>query len=328
MWPEFAAALTGLAALYVLAFWVIRPPRTIAWRDVSVPHRVTRGDDASLEISVTMSSRPTWVSAVGNERRKVEATLEWPVDTRFRGRFAVGPDRLEYADPLGLRTKVLATRSPTEVLVVPRVLPLPRVIASAQTDLGVLGERPGHEQFHSLREYVPGDPMRTVHWRSTARAGKLMVRRMVDTTVPAILVVLDIDRASYNRTSAQFGDFEAASFEQAVDLAASAVWANCTTDHRVALTTTSPNAAVIEITSRNRNSALDWLAMTQSAESALPMRVVELARVHNAGHIALVTGLTSTTSRLTREWRKSAVVSVISTSDWRSVIPSDGMRIP
>lgn len=310
MWPELAAVLLGLAAVAAITLILIRAPHTAAWSDVSVPSRVTRGDNASLTISITVPHRSTWVSAVGTDRRPARPLLDWPIDTRKRGRFNVGPDRLEFGDPLGLRTRVLATRTPTQVLVVPRVYAVPRIVASAQASMGLLGERPGHEQFHSLREYVPGDPMRMVHWRTSARVGKLMVRRMVDTTVPALMVVLDVDRASYNRTSGQFEDFDADGFERAVDLTASTVWANCNSDQRVVLTTTSPMAPAIEISHRNRNSALDWLALVVSSDRPLPMRVVELARVHGAGHILLVTGRTSTTAGLRTQWRRSVSVSV------------------
>lgn len=66
--------------------------------------------------------------------------------------------------------------------------------------------------FHSLREYVLGDDLRRVHWRSTARSGRLMVRRMIDVSLPTTTVVLDTSRDSYRDPEA---------FETAVDVAAS-----------------------------------------------------------------------------------------------------------
>ena len=51
--------------------------------------------------------------------------------------------------------------------------------------------------FHALREYVPGDDLRHVHWRSSARAGELLVRQYHDTRRNHATVVVDADPAAY-----------------------------------------------------------------------------------------------------------------------------------
>ena len=66
--------------------------------------------------------------------------------------------------------------------------------------------------FHALREYVPGDELRHVHWRSSAKAGALQIRQYHDTRRSHLSVVIDDDRHSY-------GDAE--DFEVAVSSAAS-----------------------------------------------------------------------------------------------------------
>ena len=69
--------------------------------------------------------------------------------------------------------------------------------------------------FHQLREYIPGDDLRRIHWRSTAKTGNLVVKQMVDTTRPELVVVLD------NRQCVIGPD----DFESAVDIAASVLHA-------------------------------------------------------------------------------------------------------
>jgi uncharacterized protein (DUF58 family) len=123
--------------------------------------------------------------------------------------------------------KVLATREPSPVLVVPRVHGVNVMQQSANATSADRENAMGSEVFHSIREYVVGDPMTMVHWRSTARAGKLMVRRMVDTTIPWLLVVLDVNARAYDRQGALFEDFDAEGFEQSVDTAASWAWNGC-----------------------------------------------------------------------------------------------------
>jgi uncharacterized protein (DUF58 family) len=69
----------------------------------------------------------------------------------------------------------------------------------------------GTASFHQLREYVPGDDLRHIHWKTSARTGTLVVKQLVDTTKPEIVVIVD------NRRSA-VGE---ADFEEVVEIAAS-----------------------------------------------------------------------------------------------------------
>jgi uncharacterized protein (DUF58 family) len=283
-WPEFVAVGAALLSMLLIPL-VVRRPRSASWVDVAAPVRVVRGEAASVVIDVhARGGSTTWVSAVDDqqtdrvflpERSGSEATdtLSWSIDTSCRGEFLVGPSRLEAGDPFGLSRTVLATREPSPVLVVPRihVVDVDAFIRAANS--GDSGERAGSDSFESLREYVVGDPMKTVHWRSSARMGTLMVKRMVDTTVPWLLVVLDVNGRCYDREGALFEDFDVAAFEETVDTAASWAWHGCSTQQRVLLTTTSdsPTQPVLaaEVTSRTRDSALDALAIVEpmSAEA-------------------------------------------------------------
>ena len=298
-WGELLGVGAALGFLAGLGALVVRPPSSARWQDDSVPVRVTRGDEAWVRISVAITGSSRWVSATGDSGSAAggrawvtgsDGSLTWPVPTIARGSYAIGPTLLEFADPFGFRRRVLAERKQTHVLVVPRVSPAPVLVPTAGSTEGTMGEATGTDTFHSLREYVVGDPMKAVHWRSSARTGTLMVRRTVDTTLPWLMVVLDVDRSSYPSATSMFGDYSPDLFESAVDLAASWAWANCTTAQRVLLTTTAANSPAIEVTIRSRESALDWLAHVTSASTCLPQRVTALARRHSAGRIVIITG--------------------------------------
>jgi hypothetical protein len=60
--------------------------------------------------------------------------------------------------------------------------------------------------FHALREYVPGDDLRHVHWRSSARAGQLLVRQYHDSRRTSALLLVDTRSDAY----AHPDDFELA----------------------------------------------------------------------------------------------------------------------
>jgi uncharacterized protein (DUF58 family) len=324
-WPELIGASVGLLAM-LLTLLVVRGPVRAEWWDVSAPVRVTRGDPAELVIGVAVTGSGRWVSAVApdsggrawvtsssSSASSSSSLLTWPIDTTRRGLVPVGPERLEFADPFGLVRRTLATRTSTDVLVVPRVSPAPVLRPASFRDDGMDGERPGSEQFHSLREYVVGDPLKMVHWRSSARTGTLMVRRMVDTTVPWLVIALDVDPLSYNRPGALFFDFDPAAFEAAVDAAASWAWANCTTDQRVLLTTTALDSPTVEVTLRSRESALDWLALVEAGEPGCSHagRIGAVARKRAAGRIVLVTGAAAETVGLVAQWSRLAQVTVV-----------------
>lgn len=114
-----------------------------------------------------------------------------------RGWFEFPPLRLSCRAPFGFFTAERALAAPTGVLVFPeyRVLqrfPLLDRRPAVQNPLAAVG--PGSE-FVGVREYRPGDPPRHVHWRSTARAGRLVVKEFAEETRPGLTILLDV-RAS------------------------------------------------------------------------------------------------------------------------------------
>ena len=103
--------------------------------------------------------------------------------------------------------------------------------------------------FHALREYVPGDDLRHVHWRSSARAGELLVRQYHDTRRNHATVVLDADPAAYR------SDEE---YELGVSVAASLIMCAAREEYDVSLVcgreqlTALPAGAVLDATCRVR----------------------------------------------------------------------------
>ena len=339
-WVVLAAVGSGLA-LMPLAALVLRLPSEASWRDQLVPVRVTRGDATALEISVELDvPAPRWVSAVSSvtgERSFLPFSgsvgeVTWPIETSRRGEYLVGPTILEAGDPWGFRRRILAEREQTTVLVVPRVLPVREVLGFAEAVEDLHGETAGSDVFESLREYVVGDPMKTIHWRSSARAGKLMVKRLVDTTIPWLLVVLDVNARAYDKESVLFEDFDAEAFEESVDTIASWAWYSCGSGQRVLVTTTSLGAGALdsqfmdgdapsplraltaEVDVRNRDAALDLLALVdpQPDSACGPNRVEALLQRNGVRRVLFVTGRhTEYSSAWVSRWRRWADVQVV-----------------
>lgn len=303
-WVVVIAVVIGIASVFGMHF-LLRAPRTGTWRDISSPVRVSRGDHAELTIAVSLSPGSTrWVSAVdGGASHRVfidsgdsGGELIWEIDTRRRGRFEIGPTVLEVADPFGVSRRTLAERAQTSVLVIPRIHSVApaAVVVNTQAESGT--ERAGSDTFESVREYVVGDPQKLVHWKASARSGKLMMRRMVDTTMPWMLVVLDVNIKAYDRSGSVFDDFNPEAFEESVETAASWAWHGCGSQQRVLLTTTASSGtgadAAVEVTIRNRESALDWLALVEplSPGACGAARVNALIGRHAVSRAVVITG--------------------------------------
>lgn len=228
-YPELAVLGVG-ASLALVAAWLrlARPVRLRAYRDIA-PTRVPRGDPALGVLTCVHVGR--W--ALGPVRAADrcgagEVVIELPplraggsyttsyaLPTRRRGHIPVGPLRLTATDPLGLVRRAHTYGSELTLSVQPRVVPLTALpsgrVASPE---GPRSDRAagGTVTFHALRLYVFGDDLRHIHWRTTARTNTLMVRQLIDTSLPRTIVVLDTRSAAY-RT--------AEDFELAVDVTAS-----------------------------------------------------------------------------------------------------------
>ncbi len=139
------------------------------------------------------------------------------------------------ADPLGLFRGLTRVELPDKLIVLPRRYRLPQsALAGARRyqhgGVALASSVGESEEFMSLRDYRPGDPLQRIHWKSYARVGAPVVKEYQDEFFERHALVLDtcIDRASavIDRASA-VADREGAAFEEAVSLAASFA---CTVD--------------------------------------------------------------------------------------------------
>jgi uncharacterized protein (DUF58 family) len=116
-----------------------------------------------------------------------------------RGRYRIDAVAL-VEDPFGLERVELPLDRQPALVVYPRLVQLDRLFsesgAHAREGRRVLLQRPSGFDVHSVREYVEGDSLRKVHWRSTARRGQLMVKELEDSPRDELAVVLDADAAS------------------------------------------------------------------------------------------------------------------------------------
>lgn len=135
----------------------------------------------------------------------------------------VGPVRSVRGDALGLYRRDVEWSDVQELIVHPKTVNLTNLGSGFLRDLE--GQVTNHLSssdvaFHTLRDYVPGDDRRFVHWRTSARTGKLMVRQFVDTRRSHAAIVIDTDPTSYVQPG-EPGSLDGDEFELSVSAAAS-----------------------------------------------------------------------------------------------------------
>jgi uncharacterized protein (DUF58 family) len=232
-WLSFDLIGLGLLAVVVLGFaTVARPSRLVIDREIQPP-RVPKGSPAIAFLTFANRGRRTVGVAVatqpfGGQRVRTvipklrggeRGTRAYRLPTTHRGIFDVQPVEVTRRDSFELFRLSRKHGHTERIWVYPRVLDF-RALPTGQTRHleGPSSDTSpqGNITFHRLREYNAGDDMRLVHWRSSARAGKLLVKHNVDTSQPYSVVIFDQRPSLYTEES----------FEQAVDVAASVLVAS------------------------------------------------------------------------------------------------------
>ncbi|MHA7291692.1 DUF58 domain-containing protein [Arthrobacter sp. MDT3-24] len=122
------------------------------------------------------------------------------IPTNRRTVLSVGPVRSIRGDALGLLRRQLAWTEAVPLFVHPRTTSLSNSSSGLFRDLDGLPTKDlasDDISFHALREYVPGDDRRYIHWKSSARTGKLMVRQFEETRRSHLAVALSTNPEHY-----------------------------------------------------------------------------------------------------------------------------------
>jgi uncharacterized protein (DUF58 family) len=278
-------ATGGVLAVVAGAGWMVRNPALGVDRRLE-PTRVERGAVAKAVVTFTntgrlASSAVTAVDRAGRRGLPVEvarlapgasAVAEYPLPTGRRMAVDVGPIDVTREDPLGLWRRVRSAGDVRRLWVHPVAQPLLALPPGRTRSLdGTTDHVPhGSITFHALREYVPGDDLRLVHWRSFARTRTLLVRENVDASIPRLTLLVD-DRA---------GVFDADGFEEAMDVAASVVVAAVRSGFPIRLVTAGGRA--VGGRAAAGGSLLDALAELEPVTGA-DLRAV-VARLSLEGH--------------------------------------------
>lgn len=232
-------AVAGLALVGTAVVWTRTRRVRMRIQRSTQPARVHAGGTARVELAITNLGGPAPVLQLNDPvtgtlgarlcvgpllpAERVQAAYLLP--TARRGRLEIGPVDIAVADPLGLARMSIGSGPRTTLVVYPATQTLvPPRLARGPEPLGVAADvhtlqRIG-EDFYALRDYTAGDDVRRIHWPSTARLGRPMVREDEVPRRSRVTVVLDTRSSTLDEER----------FELAVSAAASVVLA-CASRH-------------------------------------------------------------------------------------------------
>ncbi|HEU5130065.1 MAG TPA: DUF58 domain-containing protein [Glycomyces sp.] len=199
------------------------------------------------------------------------SVVNYTVVPGARGAYELGPLRVRCSDPFGLAMSNQEFPMTTQLIVTPRIEPLPTLrppggagLSSGESQAQAVSIT-GNDDI-AVREYRHGDDLRRVHWKASAHRGELMVRREEQPWENSAALLLDIRRGAHR------GEGEHSSFEWMVNAAASAA-VRLTRDGMAPRLVTAH--ADFECHRGDYSETMRYLATVSAASGAQLSRVVE-----------------------------------------------------
>ncbi len=112
-----------------------------------------------------------------------------------RGSFKIGPAKLEAGDMFGFFRREITVKKTERIIVYPRIVPLERLgIPSKELFGDIRIRRHLYEdplRVVTTRDYAPGDPLKRIHWKTSARVRRLQTKVFDPTTSTDVAIFLD-----------------------------------------------------------------------------------------------------------------------------------------
>ncbi|MGI6380019.1 MAG: DUF58 domain-containing protein [Anaerolineae bacterium] len=219
--PFFVYILYVFFGLYLLSrVWVDRSAKALACRRDYLP-RAFHGERIPVKLEVRNKGwlplpyvrlheslpvrliSPNFQRAVVSFLPKEKVTLDYELEGRRRGYYPLGPLTIHTGDLFGIRSVELQIPSDDHLTVYPRIIPLPELGLPAQTPMGTLATQQriyeDPSRIIGVRDYQIGDSLRRMHWKASAAAGKLQVKRLEPAISIEAQIFLNLDAAAYTQ---------------------------------------------------------------------------------------------------------------------------------
>lgn len=289
------------------------------WAQVGdrLEERFTLRNDFSLPATwVTVTDHSTLPDHHASLATGVDGASEsqWKINTQCtkRGVYTLGGTTLETGDPFGMFTLTFEDPTSSTLAVMPPVISIPKlqIQSSGWSGEGRRNPRSFEETINAshTREMTPNDPMRLIHWKSTARYDKFFVHQFEGNPAGEWWILLDLDRNN------QFGTGWDSTEEHGVILSASLGARALQEEHPVGL---AVNSQQLEWLAARRNefqqrALLKSLAVASLSDLGLKDYVTRVG-----GSIRSHSSLLIVTANADPAWTESLLPLM-----WRGVMPT------
>lgn len=172
----------------------------------------------------------------------------WPyerIEQRYRitcaqrGRYRAGPSTVAISDAFGIAVREFEVETTDDLLIYPQLRPLSDFGLPLDHPFG--DDRPEQPlwedplRFKAVRDYDPADPPRRIHWRATARTGKLLSKVFEPGASGALAIFLDL-----NTPTQEWDEAELRTIEGAISAAASIMAVELSHKRQVGLYSNAP----------------------------------------------------------------------------------------
>ncbi|HIK78876.1 MAG: hypothetical protein CXT69_05060 [Methanobacteriota archaeon] len=149
-------------------------------------------DNVPHEMKLRSGLNSMRVNLGPGETTKIRYVLRCPL----RGHFSIGPVSLRFNNTFNLFAEEMSLAHHSDIIIFPQIKDIEEAFVRSRTPKMYTGATtlrtpgPGSE-FFSLREYVPGDPFKSINWKAYARTGELMVNEKCRDAVTDVYIILD-----------------------------------------------------------------------------------------------------------------------------------------
>jgi uncharacterized protein (DUF58 family) len=188
----------------------------------TLPERVFLGEEITVKLQIhnrsflpvpwlqinesfsTVLASPPFHQRVLSLDGRETVTLSYTLSARRRGFYSIGPMQAETGDLLGIHHSLQGTVKASHLIIYPKIIPVVQLKLPTHSPQAVLPTVVplfrDTTRLTGVKDYVPGDNPRHIHWPASARRGHPLIKKFETAIDRDCAILLNLDQTSYGRS--------------------------------------------------------------------------------------------------------------------------------